>query len=66
MQEALETVVNFIWKKVQCSNIRVELFHVKDEETGAIKVIPEVKNAFSKNGFKWKTLSNDPVTGKRA
>jgi hypothetical protein len=27
---------------------------------------PDVKNAFTKVGFKWKTLSNDPVTGKRA
>jgi len=26
----------------------------------------DVKNALSKCGFKWKTLSNDPVTGKRA
>lgn len=27
---------------------------------------PDVKNAFAASGFKWKTLSNDPLTGKRA
>ena len=49
-----------------CTNIRVEIFNLKDESTGQSKVCAEVKGAFSKSGFKWKTLHNDPQTGKIA
>ena len=66
MKEAVEVVIEFIWKHVQCSNVRVEIYNLKDEATGQSKVCPEVKAAFTKNGFKWKTLSNDPHTGKIA
>jgi hypothetical protein len=46
--------------------VRVEIFHLKDPESGHIKVDMEIKNAFSNSGFKWKTLTNDRITGKRA
>lgn len=66
LKKAIEQVVDFIWRKVHCSNIRIEIFHLKDEVSGQFKVEVEVKNAFAANAFKWKTLSNDPITGKRA
>lgn len=66
MVPAIKLVIDFIWKHVFCSNIRVEIIHLKDPATNQFKVDLEVKNAFQTNGFKWKTLSNDPVTGKRA
>lgn len=59
-------MVEFIFKTVYCTNIRLELFHIKDEASGKIQADPDIKNAFSKVGFKWKTLSNDPNTGKRS
>ena len=65
LQKALEQVVDHIWRTVYCTHIRVELFHISDD-TGKMQADPDVKNAFSKVGFKWKTLSNDPATGKRA
>ena len=40
--------------------------HIKDEETNKMAADITVKEAYSKNGFKWKTLSNDPVTKTRA
>jgi hypothetical protein len=43
----------------------VELYHLKEED-GKMQADPDVKNAFTKCGFKWKTLTNDPNTGKRA
>ena len=66
LKKAIEQVIDFIWKKVYCSNIRIEIYHLKDETTGQFKVEADVKNAFTAKGFKWKTLSNDPVSGKRA
>ena len=65
LQKAVEQVVDHIWRTVYCTHIRVELYHITDE-TGKMQADPDVKNAFSKIGFKWKTLSNDPSTGKRA
>jgi len=58
--------MEFIWKNVDCSNVRIEIYHMKDEASGKFQADPDVKNAFTKCGFKWKTLSNDPITGKRA
>lgn len=66
LKKATEQVVAFIWKNLFCSNIRIEIYHLKDETTGQFKVEVDVKNAFAACGFKWKTLSNDPITGKRA
>lgn len=40
--------------------------HIKDEETGKMAADPGVKTAYTSQAFKWKTLSNDPATGKRA
>ena len=65
LQKAVEQVVDHIWRTVYCTHIRVELYHISDD-SGKMQADPDVKNAFSKVGFKWKTLSNDPATGKRA
>ena len=66
LQKATEQVVDYIWRNVHCMHIRIELYHQLDEPTGKLQADPDVKNALTKVGFKWKTLSNDPVTGKRA
>ena len=47
---------------------RIDLFHMKDEDGGEkLQSDAELKNALgmNKKGFKWKTLINDPDTGKR-
>lgn len=59
-------MVDFIWRTVYCTHIRVELFHLKEDASGKIQADIDVKGALTKCGFKWKTLSNDPATGKRA
>jgi hypothetical protein len=51
---------------VWCSNIRVEIFHIKEEASGQLKVDADIKNAYASAGFKWKTLTNNPDTGKRS
>jgi hypothetical protein len=47
LKQAIEKVIEFIWKNIYCTNIRVEIFHLKDEATGQIKVEPDVKNAYT-------------------
>jgi hypothetical protein len=34
LQKAVSIVVDYIWKNVYCSNIRVEIIHIKDADTG--------------------------------
>ena len=48
-------------------HIRVDLQHIKDEATDKRAADTEINAALSMNrkGFKWKTLINDPDTGKR-
>lgn len=33
LASAVELTINFIWKNMFCQNIRIELFHIKDETT---------------------------------
>ena len=64
--QALKLVVDFIWKRIHCDHIRVELFHLTDHETGKMAADPVIKKALAEVKFKWKNLTNDPVTGRRA
>ena len=66
LPHALDLVCDYIWQEIPCDNIRVELYHFKDDETGKINVDNDVKLAYAGKGFRWKTLTNDPATGKRA
>jgi len=62
---ALETLLEYIWTEMPCDHCRVEILHLKDSE-GNTKVDPDVKAAYAGCKFRWKTLTNDPKTGKRA
>lgn len=66
MPQALDKILEYIWAKMPCEHVRVELLHIKDEETGKTAADPDIKNCYSGKGFRWKTLTNDPVTGRRA
>jgi hypothetical protein len=61
----LQALIEYIWKEILCDDIRVEIYHFKDE-SGTQKVDPNVKAAYTELGFRWKTLTNNPTTGKRA
>ena len=58
-------MISYIWREIQCDDVRGEIYHFKDD-SGQQKVDPNVKNAYAGVGFRWKTLTNDPATGKRA
>jgi hypothetical protein len=57
--------MDFIWRRINCEHVRVEVFHFVNTE-GAMKVDQTVKEAYAKFGFRWKMLNNNRETGKRA
>ena len=63
---ALKVVIEFIWSQLNAATIRVDLYHFTDAD-GKLQANPDIKEALSmkRQGFKWKTLINDPETGKR-
>ena len=58
LAKALDCVVEFIWNKLNCDHIRVEINHFVDSN-GQLKVDNHVKSVYSNKGFKWKSLIND-------
>lgn len=66
MPSALQLVIDYIWKHIPSDNIRVELFHYTDREDNKMKCDPFMKQVYAEKRFRWKTLVNDPKSGKRA
>lgn len=56
--EFLSELLAFIWKNVNCDEIRVGLAHIQQQEDKTIPYDP-LKNAYQDLKFRWKTLSND-------
>ena len=65
LKQALTLVVDFVWRRIPCEHVRVEVFHFVNEQ-GQMKVDPFVKECYAKMGFRWKMLTNDKATGRRA
>jgi hypothetical protein len=63
-EEILDVSLEFIWKSMHNSAIRIYLHHFKQAED-KMKVNDEVKNLLKMRRFKWKTLQNDVKTGHR-
>lgn len=63
----LQLTVDFIWENLHSDTIRIDLHHYMDLESGNLKANNAIKDALSmqKKGFKWKSIMNDPDTGKR-
>jgi len=63
----LKLTLDFIWENLHSDTIRIDLYHYMDSETGNLKASTMIKDALSmqKKGFKWKSIMNDPDTGKR-
>lgn len=69
LPDALQLVVDFIWNNMFADSIRLDLFHFVDQNDPNAKLAADnyLKGVFGMNrrGFKWKTVINDPKTGKR-
>lgn len=63
----LKLAVQFIWDNLHADTVRIDLYHYTEEEGGTLKASTFIKDALSmqKKGFKWKSIMNDPDTGKR-
>jgi hypothetical protein len=53
MEKALAATTQYLWDNMLVNEIRIDVFHFKDEN-GDIKCNPDVKNAVSKGGYRWK------------
>ena len=56
--------LNYIWKEMHCSAVRVNLYHLKDEN-GSLRADVDIKKLLKEHKFKWKTVKNDTATGSR-
>lgn len=62
--ELFDQTLAYIWKNTHCGFIRINLFHMVNEE-GKLKADPGIKEILKLRKFKWKTLINDSSTGSR-
>lgn len=68
-EEALQLVLKHAWTVLKAGTVRVDLHHFQDtskpdQDMQADKEIKAILG-MNRRGFKWKTLINDPSTGKR-
>eukprot|EP00826_Nyctotherus_ovalis_P060829 TRINITY_DN8586_c0_g1_i1.p1 TRINITY_DN8586_c0_g1~~TRINITY_DN8586_c0_g1_i1.p1 ORF type:complete len:415 (-),score=54.22 TRINITY_DN8586_c0_g1_i1:884-2128(-) len=57
LREFLEKLVDYVWRHVNCDEVRVELLHfVQGDKLGPYEVL---KSEFQGLKFRWKTLMND-------
>ena len=61
-----DQALDFIWKYSHCDAIRMNLYHIKNPESGQMKADPEIKAILKVKKFKWKTVINDQNTGMRS
>jgi hypothetical protein len=68
-KDILMETIDFIWEKLNPDTIRLDIYHFRDKNApqSSMRADPDIKAAIAmeKKGFKWKTLINDPETGKR-
>lgn len=57
MKEYIKNIVNYIWKNINCQEIRVELKYVQEKSEPA--PCEKLNEAYTQNGFKWKNLKSD-------
>eukprot|EP00826_Nyctotherus_ovalis_P016406 TRINITY_DN14745_c0_g5_i1.p1 TRINITY_DN14745_c0_g5~~TRINITY_DN14745_c0_g5_i1.p1 ORF type:complete len:284 (-),score=71.23 TRINITY_DN14745_c0_g5_i1:95-946(-) len=59
----LKDLVTFIWRNVNCEEIRVGIAHIEQENSKCAPYLP-LKTAYQALNFRWKTLANNE-NGKR-
>jgi hypothetical protein len=66
-EEVLDLGLDYIWKMMHCSSIRIYLHHFKQstKDGEKMKVNEDLKNMLKQRRFKWKTLKNETSTGQR-
>jgi hypothetical protein len=62
-KEALDMVLDYVWRSLQADNVRLDLYHYRPEgadHSAQLDVNADLKPilAMNRRGFKWKTLKN--------
>ena len=66
LPQALSLVVDFIWRRIQCTQIQLHQIHIMDEAAGKVQADKTLQAALKGAKFRWQNLQNDPKTGKRS
>ena len=61
----LDMALDYIWKYMHCSAIRLNLYHFAAQGTDQLKADPDMKKLLKAKKFKWKTVINDTVSNIR-
>ena len=65
LESFMSKLLDYIWKNDNCEEVRCHLLH-REKEDGELKEEEMMKKAFSKTGWRWKSLTNDKYTGSRS
>jgi len=55
----LDMAIDYIWKNMHCSAVRMNLYHFKAPDSEQLKADPDMKKMLKVKKFKWKTVIND-------
>jgi len=58
----LDMAIDYIWKNMHCSAVRMNLYHFKAPDSEQLKADPDMKKMLKVKKFKWKTVINDTVS----
>ena len=65
VENALKTLLTWIWTHDNSEEIRINLFHKLSPVTNELELEKPLQEVFLKNGFRWKLLTNDKSTSTR-
>lgn len=60
-----DMAIDYIWKHMHCSAIRMNLYHFKPQDSDQLKADPDMKKMLKAKKFKWKTVINDTASNIR-
>ena len=66
LPQAFHLITDFIWRRIDCDHIRFEQFQIPHPETGKLMADVYLKDALKEVKFRWMSLINDPVSGRRS
>ena len=53
LPQAIRLIVNFIWRRIYCQHIRLELYHIVDKETQKLQADLAYKDTLKVAKFRW-------------
>lgn len=65
LENAVDLLLKWLWTRDNCEEIRVNLYHSANVATNELEVDKNMQKVFVSQGFRWKLLTNDKLSGTR-